>query len=614
VFSPLNLLHDMPIDDNKGIIDREKVVKRLELDRHRKELATLQTRFDVGELPVHVYLERSKDLIEKIDILEKEVNNLPISMIDRFKKNRVLFITIAAVLLGLLLCVSIIMLVPRTGSGVGNIAPDFVMQLSDDNSRALSSFRGNTVVLVFWDRDFWDDQFFYVNGVARQLYIPDKLNQLHQKSAGKDPAIIAIASGASSSEIEHLVKDYEIAFPVIGDMSGKLRSSYNVSYEPTIIFLDKNGIIRARVEGPITTLSDLEQAVHAVSTNTRANLPGSPVSDVIIQSNNEKSTVVNWSTSQPTTTQVDIDGKNIQTVITAAPVTLHSLTIKDLEPGASYHLRILYNINNVNVSEHSFSALGDTVVSKRFLATTSSKDTSYPEISGAGTISVTDTAMLVTWKTDEPTTAEVDYGLDTNYGKTASQGNNLSIWHTVKIDNLLPETQYYLKLRSKDAAAKESAQELQPAKTQSLVDTGPFVGKRAPGFTLTSLDGTKYSLSQFLGRKVLLNFWLEGCRACEAEMPLIQATFNKYGRDDVIVLAVNVRGDVDKVKLYAGTEGLTFPVLLDTEGTADALYKSPAFPTTFFIDSTGIIRAIADQRFQTTSEIDDALGKLDCCK
>ena len=601
----------MPIDDNKGTIDREKVAKRLELERRRKELAALQARFDVGEMPVHVYLERSKDLIEKIDMLEKEVNNLPISMMDRVKKNRALLIIVAAVLLGLTLCVSIITLVPRTGSAVGNIAPDFVMQLRDDSSRALSSFRGNTVVLVFWDRDFWDDHFFYVNGVARNLYLPDKLNQLYQKSAGKDPAIIAIASGAGNEEIEQLVKDYEIAFPVIGDLSGKLRSSYNIAYEPTFIFVDKNGIIRARIEAPIATLSDLEQAVHAVSTNSRVNQSAQPISDIIVQSNSEKSVMVNWTTAQPTTTQVDIDGKNIQTVITAAPVTLHSLVIKDLEPGASHHLRVLYNINNVNVSEHSFSALMDTVVSKRLLAATSSKDTGYPEISGAGTSSVTDTTMLITWKTDEPTTGEVDYGLDTNYRNTASQGNNLSIWHTVKIDNLLPETQYYLKLRSKDAAGKESAQELQPAKTQSMVGTGPSIGKRAPDFTLTSLDGTKYSLNQFLGRKVLLNFWLESCRACEAEMPLLQSIFNKYSRDDVIVLAVNVRGDPARVRLYAGTAALTFPVLLDAEGTADALYKSPSFPTTFFIDSTGIIRAITDQRFQTTGEIDDALGKLD---
>jgi peroxiredoxin len=323
--------------------------------------------------------------------------------------------------------------------------------------------------------------------------------------------------------------------------------------------------------------------------------------------------VVNWSTAQPTTTQVDIDGKNIQTVITAAPVTLHSLTIKDLEPGTSYLVRIVYNINNVNVSEHSFSALTDTIVSKRFPATTSSKDASYPEISGAGINSITDSSMLITWKTDEPTTGEVDYGLDTNYRNTVSQGNNLSIWHTVRIDNLLPDTQYYLKLRSKDASGKESSQELQPTRTQVMVESGPFIGKRAPDFTLTSLDGTEYSLSQFLGRKVLLNFWLVGCPACEAEMPLLQTTFNKYGRDDVIILAVNVRGDADKVKLYAGTQGLAFPILMDMEGTADAMYKAPAFPTSYFIDSTGIIRAIVDQRFQTTSEIDDALGKLDCC-
>lgn len=60
----------MPIDDiKKGIIDREQVVKKLELDKCREELATLQTRFNVGELPADDYLARSKVLLEKIGIL-----------------------------------------------------------------------------------------------------------------------------------------------------------------------------------------------------------------------------------------------------------------------------------------------------------------------------------------------------------------------------------------------------------------------------------------------------------------------------------------------------------------------------------------------------------------
>ena len=594
--------------------DSDSAFRKLDLDKCREELALLQTRFNVGEIGSDVFDSKSSILLDRINMLEKEVNSIPLSMNDKLKKHRALIVVIAAVALGLLLCAAVVLFVPRAGTGVGNIAPDFVMQLNDDSSTALSSFRGKNVILVFWDRDFWDENFFCINGVVRKLYTPDKLTELYGKYPPGELTIVAIASGANSSEIDDLVKEYGMGFPVISDTSGKLRSSYNIAYEPTYVFLDKNGIIRARVEGPITSLSDYEQVIHAVSTGSPVNAPKQPIADVLVQSNNEKSAMVNWSTALPTTTQVDIDGKNIQTVIAPEPVTLHSLSIKDLSPNTPYHIRILYNVNNINVSEHSFSALADTVVSKRFLATTSGTDASYPEISGAGTNSITDSSILVTWKTDEPASGEVDFSTGKDIEGTGSQGNSLTIWHTVKLDGLMPETQYSLKLRSKDASGKEASQDLPSVKTQSTVETAPQVGKRAPDFTLKSTDGTEYTLSQFLGRKVLLNFWLEGCPACELEMPLMQAAFDKYGRDQLAILAVNVRGDPDKVKYYAANQKLTFPVLLDSEGTVDGVYKGPAFPTTYFIDSAGIIQDIKSERFQTISEIDDALAKLDCCK
>jgi len=594
--------------------DNHSLLKKAELDKCREELALLQSRFKVGEIGSDVFDSESKILLDRINLLEKEVNKIPLSIGEKLKKHRALIVVIAAVLLGVLLCTLVILLVPRPGTDVGNIAPDFVMQISDDNTTALSSMRGKNVIVVFWDRDFWDDQFFSVNGVVRRFYTPEKLNELLEKYPPADLAVIAVASGASSDEIDELVSKYSITFPVIADTSGKLRSSYDITYEPTTVFLDKNGVIRSRVEGPITTISDYEQILHAIVSGRSINTVQAPISNVLIQSNNEKSAMVTWSTALPPTTQVDIDGKNILTVITPVPVTLHSLRINDLSPNTPYHIRIVYNVNQINVSEHSFSALADSIVSKRYLAKTSAIDSSYPEISGAGTSSLTDTSILVTWKTDEPAGGEVDYSIGKDLIGTESQGDSLSIWHTVKLDSLMPETEYNLKIRSKDGSGKESVQDLPPIRTLSMVETAPQVGKRAPDFKLKSIDGTEYSLSQFQGRKVMLNFWLEGCRACELEMPIIQTAFDKYGRDELAILAVNVRGDLDVVRYYAANHGLTFPVLMDVQGEADTLYKSPAFPTTFFIDSTGIIREIKTERFQTLGEIDDALSKLDCCK
>ncbi|MBN1375377.1 MAG: redoxin domain-containing protein [Dehalococcoidia bacterium] len=542
---------------------------------------------------------------------DKPPDVLKTSMPEHTGKNRFLTVVIAALVLGLVVWGAIVLFIPKSGPNVGDKATDFVMQIENENISALSSFRGKTVVLVFWDRDFWDRQFFHINGVQRRLYTPDKLNVLFKKYPQGDIEIIAIASGTSNNEIDELVSDYDIKFPVIVDSFGKLRDNYNITYEPTYIFIDANGIIRARVEGPITNLADLEQIIYNTSSNAKIKEIKAPITDVILQSITEKAATINWTTDKPTSTQVDIDGRNIQTVITPGPQTLHSLILRDLSPATAYRVRILYNIDNINVSEHSFSALADTIVSKRFVINTASKDTSPPDISNINTGLVTDSSITIVWKTDEPSTGEVDYSIDKSYSDSMSQIEKASTWHTVKIDSLEPDTMYYMRIRSKDTAGQETSQEIEQVKTQNLVEAAPKIGKRAPDFTLYSIDGAKFTLNQFLGYKILLNFWLEGCPACEAEMPLIQTAYDKYSRDQLIVLAVNVRGDPDTVSYYVAKEKITFPVLMDSQGDIDDLYSAPYFPTSYFIDTKGIIRYILEERFQTTTEIDDIISSLE---
>jgi peroxiredoxin len=242
---------------------------------------------------------------------------------------------------------------------------------------------------------------------------------------------------------------------------------------------------------------------------------------------------------------------------------------------------------------------------------TSNQDTTPPEISNISTGFITDSSITVMWKTDEPTTGEADYSVDKKYADSTSQVEKPSIWHTVKLDDLQPDTQYYLRLRSKDASGKETSQEIDPIKTQDLVEVAAKTGKRAPDFTLYSIDGTKFTLSQFLGHKILLNFWLEGCPACESEMPLLQTAYDKYSRDQLIILTVNVHGDSDKVSFFVAKEQLTFPVLMDAQGDVDGLYRAPYFPTSYIIDSKGIIRDIVTEHFQTSSQIDDIVNALD---
>jgi len=62
--------------------------------------------------------------------------------------------------------------------------------------------------------------------------------------------------------------------------------------------------------------------------------------------------------------------------------------------------------------------------------------------------------IIVSWDTDEPSTAQVDYaqGTSTNYGQSTQEDSNLATNHVVTITNLTPAKIYHLQATSKDKA------------------------------------------------------------------------------------------------------------------------------------------------------------------
>lgn len=117
---------------------------------------------------------------------------------------------------------------------------------------------------------------------------------------------------------------------------------------------------------------------------------------------------------------------------------------------------------------------------------------------------------------------------------------------------------------------------------------GLAVGEKAPDFELVNLNGEKVKLSDFQGKKVMLNFWATWCPPCKEEMPAMEK-FYKISNGDVVILAVNIDPQYN-VKKYVDEMGISFPVLLDEKDKVNSIYQVLTIPTTFFIDEQGIIR------------------------
>ena len=122
---------------------------------------------------------------------------------------------------------------------------------------------------------------------------------------------------------------------------------------------------------------------------------------------------------------------------------------------------------------------------------------------------------------------------------------------------------------------------------------GTIVGDAAPNFTLTLLNGKKASLSDYRGKAVLLNFLYSTCPGCQAEIPGIQHFYagQQAAHKDFVVLGVDAVDDAATAQQFAQQQGMTYPIMIDSDQRVSSLYGITDTPTSFFIDRNGIIRA-----------------------
>jgi len=145
----------------------------------------------------------------------------------------------------------------------------------------------------------------------------------------------------------------------------------------------------------------------------------------------------------------------------------------------------------------------------------------------------------------------------------------------------------------------------------STPSEAPEIGKSAPSFQISDIDGQSVSLSDFRGKPVLLNFWATWCSPCRVEMPYIQEVYDEWSERGLVVLAVNRSESPSRVERFIQYYNLSFPVLLDMEGNAARQYNIRGIiPTTYFIDSSGVIQDIKVGAFLSMAEIEDGLSRI----
>lgn len=122
--------------------------------------------------------------------------------------------------------------------------------------------------------------------------------------------------------------------------------------------------------------------------------------------------------------------------------------------------------------------------------------------------------------------------------------------------------------------------------------TGPFVprpgdGPDAPSFDLPVFRGEgRTTYEDFAGTPLVLNFWASWCPFCIDEMPAFEEVFQRFS-GDVAFLGVNVQDQRELAERLAEQAGVTYPLVLDEDGSLLREVEGRSMPTTLLISADG---------------------------
>jgi len=130
-------------------------------------------------------------------------------------------------------------------------------------------------------------------------------------------------------------------------------------------------------------------------------------------------------------------------------------------------------------------------------------------------------------------------------------------------------------------------------------------------FTLRDIYGHQFSLSDFRGKVVILDFFATYCKPCKTQVEELKEVKRQFG-DEVVIISISVSPeDTNEVlRSYAEENGITWRVARDTAGVGDA-YNVLYLPTLVVVDPEGRITArhvgLTDSE-TLAKEVEAALG------
>jgi len=120
-----------------------------------------------------------------------------------------------------------------------------------------------------------------------------------------------------------------------------------------------------------------------------------------------------------------------------------------------------------------------------------------------------------------------------------------------------------------------------------LIFISTIFSSSLPDFSLKKIDGTQFSISDVLGKKIIIiDFWATWCKPCKKLLKKLDELGREFS-DQVMVLAISTdeASSFARIESFVKSRGYKFTVLLDPDSSVSGIFNpAGTIPYTMIVD------------------------------
>jgi phosphodiesterase/alkaline phosphatase D-like protein len=368
------------------------------------------------------------------------------------------------------------------GSSSGNYnAP--ILLTGDQTTYTVLGLAGGTWYFSVTAYDIDGNESAFSNEVSIVLESADSTPPVISGVTGSGITAIAATISWTTNEASDTQIDYGLTTAY--GSSTTLNSSLVTSHSQSLTSLTASTTYYYRVRSSDAAGNLATAGPYFFTTAAPSDTTPPTISGVGSSSITASGATIGWTTNENSNSQIDYGtttSYGSSTILNSSLVTSHSQSLTGLTANTLYYYRV-----------RSRDAAGNLAMLGGFSFTTL-PDTTPPTISGVYRSNVTSTTATINWTTNELSDTQVDFGTTSSYENSTTPNSSLVMSHSQTLTGLTPNTLYYYRVRSKDAANNLSTLGGFTLTTAAEADTAP---PTISGVNSTGIGSTTATIAWF---------------------------------------------------------------------------------------------------------------------